>query len=97
SSSTTNDHSAISPSMKDQWSGKTLRAKTFVSVPSFNRSSAHPAAAPALFGVAAVPRFVSAILLVSRAMSASLPETRPDGLVEVVSRHQVSLVVHGDI
>src|SRR4051794_428594 len=100
SSSTTNDHSAISPSMKDQWSGKTLRAKTFVSVPSFNRSSAHPAAAPALFGflgVAAVPRLVSAILLVSRDMSASLPETRPDGLVEVASCYQVSLVVHGDL
>ena len=76
SSRTTKDQSAISPSMNDQWSGKTLRAKTLVSVPRLSRSSAHPATAPALFGflaVAAESRLVSAILLVSRDMVSLAP------------------------
>src|SRR5690242_16475207 len=86
--------------MKDQWSGKTLRAKTLVSVPSDNRSSAQPATAPALYSflaVAAVPQLVSAVLLESRDISASLPETRPDGFGEVAYCCQVSLVVNGDL
>src|SRR3954470_22407165 len=76
SRSTTKLHSAISPSMNDQWSGNTLRAKTLVSVPRLSRSSAQEAAAPALLGflaVAAVPRLVRAILLVSSDMVSLAP------------------------
>src|SRR5215207_3019776 len=42
-SSTTKDHSAISPSMNDQWSGKTLRRFLRTTVASPNRSSAQVA------------------------------------------------------
>ncbi len=76
SSSTTNDHNAISPSMNDQWSGKTLRRFFFISVASPSRSSAQVAAAPALEGlpaIAAWSRFVFAILLVSRDMVSLAP------------------------
>src|SRR5690348_16111650 len=52
-------HSAISPSMNDQWSGKTLRSGISLLVlarPS--RSSAHVAAPAALLGLAAVAGLV---------------------------------------
>src|SRR6478735_4418855 len=97
SSRTTKDHSAISPSMNDQWSGNTLRRFFRMAVASPSRSSNHPATAPALCGfcaVAAFERLVSAILLVSTDMSATLPETRPDGLVEPVQGSQVAVAVH---
>ena len=84
SSSTTNDHSAISPSMKDQWSGKTLRQ-----VLPRQRGQAEPVVGPAGHGAGLVR-----LLAPSRrcrgwcrrscwcpgTWSASLPETRPDGL-----------------
>ena len=76
SSRTTKLHSAISPSMKDQWSGKTLRQVLALSVARPRRSSAQPAAAPALLGllpVAAAPWFVVAILLVSSDMVSLAP------------------------
>ncbi len=37
--STTNENSAISPSMKDQWSGKTLRTSCLASTPTLVRWS----------------------------------------------------------
>ena len=43
SRSTTKLHSAISPSMKDQWSGKTLRRFLRAAVARPSRSSAHEA------------------------------------------------------
>ncbi len=41
SSSTMNENRAISPSMKDQWSGNTLRRRTPLSFDRPTRSSAH--------------------------------------------------------
>ncbi len=61
SSRTTKLHSAISPSMKDQWSGKTLRICFFIAVARPVRSSAQLAAAPTRFtlgALAALVRFV---------------------------------------
>src|SRR3954451_11762630 len=71
SSRTTKLHSAISPSMKDQWSGKTLRRFFFAREASRSRSSAHSAKAPALLGLDAVAavEFVVATLLVSMLMT----------------------------
>ena len=60
--------SAISPSMKDQWSGKTLRRFFFMAVPRPRRSSAQLATTPTLDGfevVAAVVALVLATWLVS--------------------------------
>jgi len=42
SSKITNDHSAISPSMNDQWSGKTFRNATRQPRAAWNRSSSQP-------------------------------------------------------
>src|SRR3954451_25012704 len=70
-SRTTKLHSAISPSMNDQWSGKTLRRFFLASVARPRRSSAHPATAPARFGlvVVAAVEFVVATLVVSMLMT----------------------------
>ncbi len=75
-SRTTKLHSAISPSMNDQWSGKTLRRFFRISVARPSRSSAQVAAAPALLGFEAIAgslRLVLAILLVSRDMVSLAP------------------------
>ena len=53
-SSTTKLHSAISPSMKDQWSGKTFLICFFAMVASPRRSSAQVAAPPILLGFSAL-------------------------------------------
>src|SRR5215212_5608287 len=53
-SSTTKLHRAISPSMNDQWSGKTLRRFFFIAVPSPRRSSAQMAAPPTRDGFLAL-------------------------------------------
>ena len=67
SSRTTKLQRATSPSMKDQWSGKTLRRFFFIMVARPSRSSAQVAAAPARLGFLAVAAEVllSATLLVS--------------------------------
>src|SRR5688500_5393299 len=57
SSRTTKLHSAISPSMKDQWSGKTLRTCFLVAAAMPVRSSAQFAAAPILLGLAGLAAF----------------------------------------
>src|SRR4051794_2764507 len=96
---TTKLQSAISPSMKDQWSGKTLRRFFFARVASPSRSSAHSATAPTLLGLEAVAavEFVVATLLVSMLMSGysgfgsfararlgvALPIAGSDGFAEV--------------
>src|SRR3954464_2906151 len=66
-SSTTKLHSAISPNMNDQWSGKTLRRFFLARVASPSRSSAHSATAPTRLGfeAGATVEFVVATLLVS--------------------------------
>src|SRR4051794_34923479 len=103
-SSTTKLHSAISPSMNDQWSGKTLRRFFLARVASPSRSSAHSATAPARFGLEAIAavEFVVATLLVSMLMSYSfarallgvaLPVAGSDGFLEVALCHEVALVV----
>src|SRR4051794_32582379 len=65
--STTKLQSAISPSMNDQWSGKTLRRFFLAMVARPSRSSAHSATAPARLGLLAVAavELVVATLLVS--------------------------------
>src|SRR3954447_7830622 len=104
-SRTTKLHSAISPSMNDQWSGKTLRRFFLARVASPRRSSAHSATAPTGLGFEAVAAvlFVVATLLVSMLMSGSLarallgvalPVARSDRFLEVALRHEVALVVH---
>ncbi len=58
SSRTTKLHSAISPSMKDQWSGKTLRICFFMAVARPVRSSAQVAAAAMWFTLGALAALV---------------------------------------
>src|SRR4051812_7310462 len=112
SSRTTKLHSAISPSMNDQWSGKTLRRFFLAIVARPSRSSAHSAAAPMRFGLAAVAavELVLATLLVSMLMTGysgsgslarallgvALPVARSDRLLEVALGHEVALVVDGE-
>src|SRR5215216_2871433 len=93
-SRTTKLQSAISPSMNDQWSGKTLRRFFFASVARPSRSSAHSARSPTRLGFEAVAAvvFVVATLLVSiilfssfarAGLGVALPVTGSDGLTEV--------------
>ena len=56
--STTKLHSAISPSMKDQWSGKTLRICVLLSVARPVRSSAHVTRPPSFDGLLTVAALV---------------------------------------
>src|SRR4029453_9043967 len=92
SRSTTKLQSAISPSMNDQWSGKTLRRFFLASVARPSRSSAHSASAPARLGLEAMAavELVLATLLVSMLMRTSLarallgvalPVARSDGFL----------------
>ena len=97
SSRITKLHSAISPSMNDQWSGKTLRSCVFIAVPRASRSSAQLATMPALLGLPAMAGSVlllSATLLVSTFNVVTLPEARADRFDEVARRDQIALVVH---
>ena len=78
SSRTTKLHSAISPSMKDQWSGKTLRRFFFIKVARPRRSSAQVATAPTLPGLAAgaaVDELLVATLLVSILIRSHAPRS----------------------
>src|SRR6478609_2293419 len=105
--STTKLHSAISPSMNDQWSGKTLRSCFLPRPARPRRSSAQPAAAPTFdgfFALAGLPPLVPAtfacvliVLSLSRLVVVALPETGADSLGEVTRGNQVTLVVecHG--
>ena len=108
-SRTTKLHSAISPSMKDQWSGKTLRRFFLATVARPRRSSAQLATAPARLGFLAVAavELVVATLLVSMLMTGysgpgsfaraglgvALPVAGSDGFEEVALGHQVAVVV----
>src|SRR6476469_5477053 len=89
-SSTTNDHSAISPSMNDQWSGKTLRICFFDTVANPVRSSAQLAMAPRGFAFLTG----AGVLAVVLTKSASFPEARPHRLREVAGGDEVALIVH---
>src|SRR3954464_15520470 len=93
--STTKLHSAISPSMKDQWSGKTLRICFFARPASPERSSAQVAASPSrlrLGALAAVLPFVVAVLT----RLTHVPVAGADRLREVTLGDQVALAVHRD-
>src|ERR1700712_4614224 len=96
SSRTTKLHRAISPSMKDQWSGKTLRRFFFARPARPRRSSAQVAAAPALDGLdafaAVVPLLEATPLL--ELIVVTLPEARTNRLREVAGCYQVPLLVH---
>src|SRR4029079_12160845 len=109
-SRTTKLQSAISPSMKDQWSGKTLRRFFLARVARPSRSSAHSATAPTRLGLAAVAavEFVVATLLVSMLMTGysgfgslararlrvALPEAGSDGFLEVALGREIPLLIH---
>src|SRR5690348_15967311 len=89
-------HRAISPSMKDQWSGKTLRICFLVAVAIPRRSSAQVATAAAGFGFAAaagVEPLVDAAVLIR---SPTFPVARADRLMEIAGRNQVALFVDGE-
>src|SRR6476619_3971704 len=96
SSSTTKLHSAISPSMNDQWSGKTLRICFLARPASPVRSSAQvatPAMGLALGALAAFLPLVVAVLICS---SPTFPVAGADRLGEVALGHQVAVAVHRD-
>src|SRR6476619_5738788 len=97
SSRTTKLHSAISPSMKDQWSGKTLRICFLAIVARPSRSSAHSATAPTRLGLGAAAALVP--LLVNGGFisgSPSFPVAGADWFSEVTLRHQVARTVQHD-
>src|ERR1043165_3451836 len=83
SSRMTKLHSAISPSMKDQWSGKTLRICFLVAVAMPRRSSAQVATAAAGFGLAALAGVVPLEFAAEAIRSPSFPVARADRFVEV--------------
>ena len=105
-------HSAISPSMNDQWSGKTLRICFFMAVARPVRSSSVGRDGADRVGLGRLGRRVAlvvATLLVSMLFAprpgraprlhvgvVALPEAWPDGFGEVALRHEVPLVVHLD-
>src|ERR1700761_4434457 len=62
SSRTTKLHRATSPSMKDQWSGKTLRRLPLAALARPSRSSAQVPAAPTLDGLSFLAAFVPLML-----------------------------------
>src|SRR6478609_433028 len=98
-SRTTKLHRAISPSMKDQWSGKTFRSCFLPRVARPRRSSAHPAAAPTFEGFLAFAglaplvgaTFVCALIVwsLSRLIVVALPEAGADSLGEITAGDQV--------
>src|ERR1700712_2583661 len=96
SSRTTKLHRAISPSMKDQWSGKTLRRFFFARPARPRRSSAHVAAAPALDGFEALAAVVPLVLATPllELIVVTLPEARTNRLGEVAGGNQVPICVH---
>src|SRR6202035_2662835 len=97
SSRITNDQSAISPSMNDQWSGKTFLIRTRTPLAPWNRSSSHPPTPETAGGIFTAsslirpPRrrsesaFADALCfpIRSQARSSALPEARADRLREV--------------
>src|SRR3954467_2288945 len=88
-SSTTKLHSAISPSMNDQWSGKTLRTCFLASPAMPVRSSAHVATAPMRERLAGLAATLALVLI-----STSFPEARAHRFGEVAHRDEVPLAVH---
>src|SRR3954447_21047571 len=92
SSRMTKLHRAHSPSMNDQWSGKTLRSCFFASPPRPMRWSSH-LAAPAPGGADRVVVSVPVSVLIA---SSPFPEARSDRLLEAGRRDQVPLVVDHD-
>src|SRR3954452_8237183 len=86
-------HSAISPSMKDQWSGKTLRICFLVAVARPSRSSAHVAAPAALLGLLVVAGLVPLVEVVVLIGSPTFPVARAHRFGEALSGDQVALGV----
>src|SRR6266571_9570755 len=77
-----NEYSAISPSRNVQWSGKIFLKAVRKPLAPRNRSSSQPPTPSSARSVA--------ICL------SSLPEARPDRLMEITLRYQVSVGVGGD-
>src|SRR6266511_3127212 len=77
-----NEYSAISPSMNDQWSGKTLFSARRSGLAPVSRSSAQLAARP---------------VLVALVIVRTLPEGRADGLAEIALGYKVPFLVHVDV
>ena len=84
SSRMTNDYSAISPSMNDQWSGKTLRKNSRALAPVEPVIQPRPCPASA-FGVEGM-----SLRRLRRRRSSALPEARADRLGEVALRRRGS-------
>src|SRR6266700_7451994 len=105
SSRITKDHSAISPSMNDQWSGKTFLIRTLTPLAPWNLSSSHPPTPSRAGGILTEsslirpPRwrsesaFADALCfpIRSQARSSALPEARADRLREVAGGRDVAL------
>src|ERR1700751_445998 len=105
SSRITKDHSAISPSMNVQWSGKTFRIRTRTPRAPWNLSSNHPPTPSRAAGILTAsslirpPRlrsesaFADALCfpIRSQARSSALPEAWADRLREVASGRDVAL------
>src|SRR4051794_22785604 len=92
SSTMTKLHSAISPSMKGQGSGKTLRICLLVAVARPSRSSAHVAAPAALLGLLVVDGLVPLVEVVLIG-SPTFPVARAHRFGEALSGDQVALGV----
>ena len=75
SSRTTKLHSAISPSMKDQWSGKTLRSCFLLSPAMPVRSSAQLATEPTGFFLAGLRGDLAVVVLMDQPLSQKLGPT----------------------
>src|SRR3982751_6337128 len=87
---TTKLHRAISPSMNDQWSGKTLRRFFFAAPARPSRSSAQVAAAPTFEGLPAFAACLPFELAMSDIVrSPTFPEARADWLGEIAGCDQV--------
>src|SRR3954465_14913566 len=96
SRSTTKLHSAISPSMKDQWSGKTLRTCFLASAAMPVRSSAQVATEAMGFGLGALAAVLPLVVAVLIYGSPTFPVAGADRLGEVALGHEVALAVHHD-
>src|SRR4028119_2411857 len=102
SSKITKLHSAISPNMKDQWSGKTLRSCFLSAPPRPSRSSSQVTAPLPLTGRLSSVAFPASVDPAGRPAGpaaavlmglASFPITWSNGLLEVAHRDQEAFVV----
>ncbi len=89
SSRITKDQSAISPSMNDQWSGKTFFIRTRTPLAPWNRSSSHPPTPSRRRPGSLYGHLAGRITTVRSLSSSALPEARADRLREVAGGRDV--------